>query len=29
MFFEGFYEALIESGLDLLQQRVRDTNTLG
>lgn len=28
MFFEGFYEALIESGLDLLQQRVRDTNTL-
>jgi len=28
MFFGGFYEALIESGLDLLKQRVRDTNTL-
>lgn len=28
MFFGGFYEALIESGLDLLQQKVRDTNTL-
>lgn len=28
MFFGGFYEALIESGLDLLQQRVRDTNIL-
>ena len=28
MFFEGFYEALIKSGLDLLQQKVWDKNTL-
>ena len=28
MFFEGFYEVLIKSGLDLLQQKVRDKNIL-
>ena len=28
MFFEGFYEALIKYEIDLLQQKVRDKNTL-
>ena len=28
MFFEGFYEEFIKSGLDLLQQKVRDKNIL-
>ena len=28
MFFERFHETLIKSGLDLLQQKVRDKNTL-